>query len=139
MLKRLLLLTNCECKKNMVSGNLCSVNGPPFTASVHSLPALPSGKLSDCTTARLPDCTTCLTAGRLQDFTTCQLPSFPQNPFNGIVTVGIKSRNPASIRISIKGSTHLNHFSYGIRATPKTPIRTAEAGVIILVNPSPNW
>ena len=35
--------------------------------------------------------------------------------------------------------THLNHFWYGIFATPKAPIKTPEVGVIMLVKPSPNW
>ena len=34
---------------------------------------------------------------------------------------------------------NLNHFAYGIRATPSTPISTPDVGVIILVKPSPNW
>ena len=32
-----------------------------------------------------------------------------------------------------------NHLEYGIPATESTAIRTPEHGVIIFVNPSPNW
>jgi len=34
---------------------------------------------------------------------------------------------------------HFTHLSYGILATPSTPINTPKVGVIILVKPSPNW
>ena len=34
---------------------------------------------------------------------------------------------------------HLTHCSYEILATDKTAMRTPEQGVIMLVNPSPNW
>lgn len=39
----------------------------------------------------------------------------------------------------ISGVTHFTHLLKGMRATPKTPIRTPEVGVIMLVKPSPNW
>ena len=43
------------------------------------------------------------------------------------------------MRSNMKGSTHFTHLPYGILAIPRTAMRTPEVGVIILVNPSPNW
>lgn len=34
---------------------------------------------------------------------------------------------------------NFTHSSYGILAIPNDPISTPDVGVIILVNPSPNW
>ncbi len=56
-----------------------------------------------------------------------------------MVTVGMSSNNPKVISMIINGVIHFTHFSYGIFATPKTPISTPDVGVIIFVNPSPNW
>jgi hypothetical protein len=43
------------------------------------------------------------------------------------------------IRKRINFQIHFTHFSYGILATDRTAMRTPEQGVIIFVNPSPNW
>ena len=62
-----------------------------------------------------------------------------QNPSRFIVTVGINNIPPMMISNKINFQTHLNHFWYGILATPSAAIRTPDVGVIILVKPSPNW
>ena len=56
-----------------------------------------------------------------------------------MVTVGISSSKPKRRRIAMNPPIHFTHLSYGIFATPRTPINTPEVGVIILVKPSPNW
>ena len=53
--------------------------------------------------------------------------------------VGRRRRNPTAIRRRMNFQIHLTHFSYGILATESTAMRTPEHGVIIFVNPSPNW
>ena len=44
-----------------------------------------------------------------------------------------------SINTTKTFQNHLIQTSYGILAMPSAPISTAEVGVIIFVNPSPNW
>ena len=39
----------------------------------------------------------------------------------------------------MKGKINFAHLAYGMRAMPNTPMSTPEVGVIMLVNPSPNW
>lgn len=46
---------------------------------------------------------------------------------------------PSTISAAISFQAHFTHFPYGILAIPNTAISTPEVGVIIFVNPSPNW
>jgi len=56
-----------------------------------------------------------------------------------MATVGNNSSNSKRSRIAMNPPIHFTHLSYGILATPSTPINTPKVGVIILVKPSPNW
>ena len=64
---------------------------------------------------------------------------FYQNPGISRYRVGRRRRNPVTISNRMNFHIHFTHFAYGILATDKTAISTPEHGVIILVNPSPNW
>jgi hypothetical protein len=50
----------------------------------------------------------------------------------------MRSSNPVTIRMIIKGRFARNNLSYVIFATLRTPCRIPDAGIIIPVNPSPN-
>ena len=43
------------------------------------------------------------------------------------------------IRARMNFQTHLSQVPYGMRAMPRTPMRTPLVGVSMLVKPSPNW
>ena len=62
-----------------------------------------------------------------------------QNPGISINKVGSRSRNPTTISRRMNFHIFPAHWPYGIFATDSTAISTPEQGVIIFVNPSPNW
>ena len=62
-----------------------------------------------------------------------------QNPGRFRKMVGRRRRKPMMISARMNFPMKRNHFAYWIPETDRTAIRTPEHGVIILVNPSPNW